>query len=126
MGAEDQENYMSVMLKWAKDVDELAKGNIQQAQEKQKKRYDAKHKLPVFKVGDKVWRYNSRKETRKGGKLEYNWDGPYTISEQTTRGTYRLKNKGGKVLKKAVSSIRLKACVETEDVIKQVHVMYIT
>ena len=57
MGAEDQENYMSVMLKWAKDVDELAKGNIQQAQEKQKKRYDAKHKLPVFKVGDKVWRY---------------------------------------------------------------------
>ena len=117
---------MSVMLKWAKDVDELAKGNIQQAQEKQKKRYDAKHKLPVFKVGDKVWRYNSRKETRKGGKLEYNWDGPYTISEQTTRGTYQLKNKGGKVLKKAVSSIRLKACVETEDVIKQVHVMYIT
>jgi hypothetical protein len=58
-----------------------------------------------------VWTYNSRKDTRKGGKLQYNWNGPYEVTQLTTRGTYRLKNpKTGNILKQAVSSIRLKSC----------------
>ena len=43
-----------------------------------------------------------------GGKLAWNWGGPYEIVEETKRGTYRLKNKQGKVLKTAVNSNRLK------------------
>ena len=100
------------MLLWAESVNEKAMNNIGKAQKRQKRQYDAKHKPPTFKVGDMVWRYNSRKDTRQGGKLEYNWDGPYEITEHTSRGTYRLKNESGKVLKQAVSSIRLKACTK--------------
>ncbi len=33
---------------------QTAKENIKKAQAKQKKRYDTKHKKPVFNVGDKV------------------------------------------------------------------------
>jgi len=85
--------------------------NISRAQQKQKSYFDNKHKLPAYKVGEKVWVYNSRKDTRQGGKLQYNWNGPYEVTEQTTRGTYRLKNlKTGQILKQTVSSIRLKYC----------------
>ncbi len=105
---EDLEQHMSSMLEWAENVNQRAKANIKKAQSKQKKQFDAKHRPPTFKVGDRVWMYNSRKDTRKGGKLEWNWNGPYEIVEHTSRGTYRLKNQAGVVLKKAVSSIRLK------------------
>ncbi len=37
---------------------------IEKAQQKQDIEYDAKHHPPTFKVGGKVWVYNSRKETR--------------------------------------------------------------
>ena len=96
------------MLQWAKNVHEKAINNIKEAQKKQKKTYDAKHKRPNFKVGDMVWQYNCRKRTRQGGKLEYNWEGPYKIIEHTSRGTYKLENKFGKVLARAISSINLK------------------
>ncbi len=106
------DEHMQSMMKWAESVDEKALLNIKAAQQKQKKRYDAKHKPPNFHVGDTVLLYNSRKDTRKGGKLEYNWKGPYKVAEQTTRGTYRLNDKTGKTLKQAVSSIRLKVFTE--------------
>ncbi len=114
LSANDLDEHMESMLQWADKINTKAKENIKKAQVKQKKRYDAKHKKPDFNVGDKVWRYNSRKQTRKGGKLEFNWDGPYEIAEQTTRGTYKLKSKSGKILKQGISSINLKICKNTD------------
>lgn len=114
----DHEEYMKSMLLWAESLHQKVKENIQKAQTKQKKIYDARHKQPTFQVGDKVWRYNSRKQTRQGGKLEFNWDGPYEITEQTTRGTYKLKNKSGMILRQAVSSINLKAFNKVKYLIK--------
>ena len=55
-----------------------------------------------------MWQYNYRKRTRQEGKLEYSWEGPYKIIAHTSRGTYKLENKFGKVLAQAVSSIKLK------------------
>ena len=66
-------------------VNQKVKVNIEKAQNKQKEYFNAKHKLPTFKVGDQVWRYNYRKDTRKGGKLEYNWNGP--LSKQLEEHT---------------------------------------
>jgi hypothetical protein len=109
---EDLDRYMKSMLAWGEKVNESAKGNILKAQNEQKKRYDAKRKPPRFLVGDEVWRYNGRKDTRKGGKLTWNWTGPYKICEVTTRGTYLLQNRKGVSLKQAVSSIHLKAVVD--------------
>ena len=68
----DVDQYMERMLLWADEVNAKAKENITQAQAVQKKVFDAKHQPPAFKVGDSVWVYNSRKDTRKGGKLACN------------------------------------------------------
>ena len=64
--APELDHHMEEMMKWAESVDSKAKANIEKAQKKQKKEYDAKHKPPTFKVGDRVWVYNARKDTRKG------------------------------------------------------------
>ncbi len=47
----------------------------------------------------------SRQEKEESWSL---WDGPYEIAEQTTRGTYKLKCKSGKILKQGIGSINLK------------------
>ena len=95
---------MNAVMKWAEKVDSIAKANIQ----KKQKQLNAKHRPSTFKAGDKVWVYNARKDTRKGGRLSWKWKGPFEIVEQTKRRTHRLKNNFGHQLKQAVSSNRLK------------------
>ncbi|MCH9665780.1 MAG: hypothetical protein K0U41_08055 [Gammaproteobacteria bacterium] len=46
-----------------------AQRNLGVAQQKQKDRYDIKHKGCLFKVSEKVWKYNARRDTRMGDKL---------------------------------------------------------
>ncbi len=53
--AEDLEQYMKSMIDWAEKVNEKVKVNIESAQQKQKKQYDAKHKPPISSIGEKVW-----------------------------------------------------------------------
>ena len=56
-------------------------------------------------------------ETRYGFTIHertLDWNGPYKVVEQTSRGTYRLQNEQGKLLKQAVSSNHLKHYVESE------------
>ncbi len=50
----------------------------------------------------------NRKTTRKGGKLDPNWTGPYEIAERLDKGCYKLKNASGTVLKTSCNSSRLK------------------
>ena len=58
---------------------EEAKDNINIAQRKQKPHYDTQVKRVDFKVADNVLMHNARKTTRKGGKLDACWTGPYII-----------------------------------------------
>ena len=46
--AEDLDAHMQAMIEWAVEVNAKAKSNIEKAQEKQKKQFDAKHKPPTF------------------------------------------------------------------------------
>ena len=55
-----------------------------------RKNYDNKHNTPLYNVGDSVLLKNCRPETRKGGKLEVRWTGPYTIEQLGEKGTVRL------------------------------------
>jgi hypothetical protein len=50
-----------------------AQQNLGKAQQRQKKRYDLKHRGCLFKVGERVWKYNARRDTRKGDKLTPRW-----------------------------------------------------
>ena len=66
----------------------LAKENLQCAQQKIKDYYDQKAKESIFEVGQRVWVYTPR--TRKGlsKKLMHNWLGPYRIVREIITGSF--------------------------------------
>ena len=72
---------------------EEASANIKQSQRRQKKYHDAKIPDSSFNINDKVLLHNTRQTTRKGGKLEPKWSGPYNISAVLPKGAYRLEGR---------------------------------
>ena len=59
------------MLELQKKLHDLARENIERAQQRQKRQFDAKHNsLTKLKVGDQVLVKSMANEGRKGGKLE--------------------------------------------------------
>ena len=94
------------------NIRKKALNNIQLAQERQKKNYDAKHckDKEKYVVGTLVLLRNSKKLSRKGSKMEQNWLGPYRIIENVKKNTYRLcsRNDNKKVLRTLVNMSRLK------------------
>ena len=69
------------MLDMQKSLHDQARQNIQEAQERQKRQYDAKHNSrTTLKVGDQVLLQEMKNKGRKGGKLDVQFRGPYTIT----------------------------------------------
>lgn len=90
-----------------------ASSNIKTAQSKQKKYYDSslpKDDTAGFEVGDQVLLHNTRKLTRKGGKLGLKWKGPFKITKVTGKGTYFLEG-----MKTSVSGNRLNRYRQSND-----------
>ena len=87
-------------------------GNIEAAQEKQKKQF-LKRKGGfhcTFQNGDAVLRHNMLQKTKKGHKMEDQWTDPYTIEENDLqKGTCRLRGKSGEKLRRIVNMKDLKA-----------------
>ena len=63
---------------------------------------------PTFSVGDRVLKYNRRRDTRKGDKLEKRYQSPYIIVEVMGKGTYRLTTANGLPVKVLANSRDLK------------------
>lgn len=103
--------------------------NIRDAQARYKKDYDKKRcqaevtvdshspckvilyfTLPQeMNVGSSVLLRNSKRDTKKGDKMQPKWLGPYVIVSSLGKGVYQIKNQSTDlVLKKAVHSARLK------------------
>ena len=66
-------------IKRLDDIKDILQGNISKQQEKIRRRMKHGAAKPALKVGDKVWRQNVRSQQRKGGKLEPNFLGPFTV-----------------------------------------------
>ncbi|CAB4009128.1 retrotransposable element [Paramuricea clavata] len=68
--------------------------NIKESQDKQKKLYDAKHgaSKQEFKQGSLVLLRNSRNDSRKGGKLDAKWLGPYEVVDCLGKNVFKIKN----------------------------------
>ena len=110
----DDNPQLAKRLKTIKALSEVvynnAGQNIAKAQAHQKKNYDRRHAVPMFKRGNLVLRRNMANSHRMGGKMDAKWHGPYEVEEITEKGLYRLKcMKSGKVLKQGFSSLQLKA-----------------
>lgn len=80
-------------------LEEDVRTNIEKAQKKQKLYYDKKHGGGAhFTVGTIVLKKDFRRKKRRGGKLDFVWEGPFVISSVLGRGLYKLKEmKGSKV-----------------------------
>ena len=61
-------------------------------QEKHKKIFDKRAKAEDFLIGDKVLKWDSRREDKgKHGKFDFLWKGPFTIQASQGNNTYFLK-----------------------------------
>ena len=60
--------------------------NLKEAQMRQKKRYDLKHRGPYFPKRSLVLLRNSRRQERKGDKLASCWTGPFELVESLGKG----------------------------------------
>ncbi|KAI4804868.1 hypothetical protein KUCAC02_026479 [Chaenocephalus aceratus] len=60
--------------------------NMKRSQDKVRKRKVERGQEDNFQVGDQVLRRNVRQEQRKGGKLEDDWLGPFSILELEGKG----------------------------------------
>ena len=77
-------------------TEEAVKSNIEQAQKKQKEYYDLKHGAAAcFNVGSVVLKKDFTRKKRKGGKLDYWWQGPYMITASLGKGLFKLKELNG-------------------------------
>lgn len=76
------------------DMESKIKSNILAAQQKQKKHYDRVHgaNSEVFNVGAKVLKKDFRRKKRRGGKLDYRWEGPFSIATSLGKGLFKLKD----------------------------------
>ena len=90
----------------------LARENLQRAQQKMKDYYDQKTKEPVFEVGQRVWVYTPR--TRKGlsKKLMHNWLGPYRIVEKLSPVHFKLRTIAKKKVPFSCHANRIKPFVD--------------
>ena len=94
------------------------------AQTRQKLHYDKKHNTnSIFKVGDKVLKFNAKNSHRMGGKLEKPWLDSYIIQKELGKGRYCLKTLDGKPLKQTIHCARLKRFLDPvveEDIVDEV------
>ncbi len=81
--------------------------NTRASQERVRRQTKPKKALNTFKVGDRVWRQNIRSQQRKGGKLEANFIGPYTITLLEGKSADLVDERGVKFPKINVDHLRL-------------------
>ena len=91
------------------DLLSTIKANIEKAQAKQKRLYDAKHGAGAsFQAGSLVLKKDFTRKRRQGGKLDPRWVGPYEITSVLGKGLYSLKSCAGDVAVKRVNGMHLK------------------
>lgn len=90
----------------------LARENLQRAQQKMKDYYDQNTKEPVFELGQRVWVYTPRTKKGLSRKLLHNWLGPYRIVEQSSPVHFRLRTDTNKKLTFAVHANRMKPFID--------------
>ena len=86
------EKYMDQLINRIKIIQDIAKSNLEEAQQKSKIYYDKSTKQPKFKVGDHVLLKVEKVQVGKKKKLEPKWTGPFSIIEQKHDLIYKLLN----------------------------------
>ncbi|GJX05454.1 reverse transcriptase domain-containing protein [Tanacetum coccineum] len=87
-------------------LEEKKQAAIREARSKAKmeKYYNPKVRNTIFKQGDLVYRSNDASYAEDEGKLGPKWEGPYEVIEALGKGTYKLKDRNGKLLSRTLNS----------------------
>src|SRR3954449_3153480 len=84
-------DHLSELIDEVPQVQEKAKGQVLQAQIKQKDRHDKKLKRAnQFKIGEKVLYFNVTLDQSHSGKFNPKWRGPFIINQVLPHGAYKL------------------------------------
>lgn len=81
------------------------KANVNEAQKRQKKHYDAKHQQALFEVGQVVLVKNMKKLSQKGDKMK---PIPYKVAECVGNNNSRRRTGNKELLKSLLNSTRHK------------------
>ncbi|CAB0042488.1 unnamed protein product [Trichogramma brassicae] len=98
---EEQINSWRDRMNRMKEIHELAAKNSRNAQERQAKYYDARHRDVVYSVGDQVWRKNRVLSSSSGGvasKMAPPFTGPYVVSQVLGSNVYEISDEQGNVV----------------------------
>lgn len=93
------EESVSEDIKRLDDLKDIVQGNIRESQKSTKRPTGKSAPQSTIKIGDRVWRQNIRSQQRKGGKLEANYLGPFTVVALEGKSV-DLEREDGTVLKK--------------------------
>ena len=109
------DDHRARVVRNVEEIHELARANIQRAQQRMKDYYDRNASPSTYVVGSKVWVY--RPKTRKGlsKKLLHNWHGPYRIVMKLSPVHYKLRASDNRRISTTVHSNRLKPYVDPND-----------
>jgi hypothetical protein len=78
---------------------EKAYHNLRIYKERTKRWHDKRIKKKKFAPGDKLLLFNSRVRLFGHGKLQTNWEGPFTVVSTSSHGVVTLQNNGGMLFK---------------------------
>ena len=107
--------YFEQLIGRFKLVKEIARENMQSAQDKAKHHHDIKAKEPNYQVGDKVLLKKGKVDTGLSVKIADQFNGPFEIIELGPHFTYKLKNcEDNKVIGSFINASRLKAFHQRE------------
>ena len=105
-----QEEIFEAAQKVRKEMFDQVSANIRKEQSDQKSYYDKRHQGSApLEVGTKVMRRNMEHSGRKGGKMDYQFYGPYTIVDvDKDKSKYTLQTETGKILAQKINGCNLK------------------
>ena len=98
-------------------VQNEAKQNTIEKQQKSKQRHDSKiQHIKEFQIGDKVLLYDIKQYTTHGNKFQPQWKTEwYYIHENFKNGTYRIRNQKDQLIKQPINGKQLKQYHDRKD-----------
>ena len=103
------DQHIKQILQAHKTAQDIAKENVQRAQQRYKQFYDKKAKEPNFQLDDQVWLYEPHTPSHLHYKMCQRYSGPYYIAKKFGNHTYKLRRYSDhKLLQKVFHANRLK------------------
>ena len=87
-----QDDYISQVISRAEESRQLARLRTLEAQDKDRRRYDSKHRMVSYAPGDLVWIYTPVRKVGLSEKLLKRYFGPYQVLRRLSDVTYEVQD----------------------------------